>query len=112
MKTAVIEDAGTDPQDEEVVIEVPPWLEFWGAAIETVLSTLYFLFISSIAVGIDLGLHWFERRPFIQFYGLSRIIQWEIELMAYTLATVDCFLFMRRLLIQPVIEFVVKALKR
>lgn len=112
MDTAVEEDTGAGPDGDEVVVEVPLWLEFWGAAIETVLSTLYFLFISAIAVGIDLGLHWFERRPFIELYGLSRIIQWEIELMAYTLATVDCFLFMRRLLIQPVIEFVVKALKR
>ncbi len=101
-------------QWEENGTEIPLWWVFWESAIHTVLSTIYFILITLIAVAIDLGLHWFESLAFVEYYGLSRIIKWEIELMAYTLATVDCFLFMRKL-IQPVAEFLadmVRAVKR
>lgn len=91
------------PQGQEET-EVPFWMVVWGKAIHVVLWTAYFLLISAAAIGIDLGLHWFEALCFVERYHLSRIIQWEIELMAYTLATVDCFLFMRAL-IQPIVEF-------
>jgi len=92
-------------------VEVPAWLELWGHAVETLLSTIYFLLISAIAVSIDLRLHRFQALPFVVRYGLSWVIRWEIELMAYTLATVDCFLFMRRL-IQPLVGFVAEAIRR
>jgi hypothetical protein len=83
----------------------------WDRLVHTLLFTIYFLLIGCIAIGIDLSLHWFERLQFVEHYRLSRIIQWEIELMAYTLATVDCFLFMRKL-IQPVVEFFAGLIKR
>ncbi len=86
-------------------------MEVWGHAVETLLSTSYFLLISGIAIAVDLGLHRFQALPFVAHYGLSPIIRWEIELMAYTLATVDFFLFMRRL-IQPTIEFVIDTVRR
>jgi hypothetical protein len=75
--------------------------------IHTVLATIYFLLITCIAIAIDLSLHWFETLGFVIKYGLSPIIKWEVELMAYTLATVDTFLF-ARMLIQPVVEYVVE----
>jgi len=61
-------------------------------------------------MAIDLGLHWFERRCFVQEYELSPVIRWEVELMAYTLATVDTFLFLR-MLIQPGIQWVVAVVR-
>ena len=89
--------------------ELPFWMVLWGRFIHIFLWTAYFLLISAAAIGIDLGLHWFEKRSFVENYGLSPIIRWEIELMAYTLATVDCFLFMRRL-IQPIVEYTARVI--
>jgi hypothetical protein len=100
----------SDPESNEVAA-VPYWLEVWGHLVETLVSTIYFLLISSIAVLIDLGLHRFDALPWVERYKLSPVIRWEIELMAYTLATVDCFLFMRKL-IQPIIEFVADGIRR
>jgi hypothetical protein len=96
------------PVEEPLEEEEPPiGFVVWGMAIHTVLATIYFLLITCIAIAIDLSLHWFETLGFVQKYGLSPIIKWEVELMAYTLATVDTFLFVR-MLIQPVVEYVME----
>jgi hypothetical protein len=84
--------------------EYPLWAVLWTGTVHTVLSTIYFVLITCLAVAIDLGLHWFETLTFVRRYGLSPIIRWEVELMAYTLATVDCFLFVRAL-IKPLVVF-------
>ena len=90
----------TDDADEEVPIH---WV-IGAMTLHTALSTFYFLLITCIAIGIDLGLHWFEKRPFVEKYGLSPLISWEVEFMAYTLATVDAFLFLR-MLIKPGVDY-------
>jgi hypothetical protein len=100
-----------DPEEEFAPETESPFRLLWDRLIHTLLYTIYFLLISCIAIGIDLSLHWFERLRFVERYGLSPIIQWEIELMAYTLATVDCFLFMRKL-IEPVVKFLAGLIQR
>jgi hypothetical protein len=103
--------APIDPGEEYSPETESPFRVLWDRLIHTLLFTFYFLLISCVAIGIDLSLHWFERLRFVEHYGLSRIIRWEIELMAYTLATVDCFLFTRKL-IQPVVKFLAGLIKR
>jgi len=90
-------------EDEES--ELPFGFVIWGMAIHTVLSSVYFVLIACLAIAIDLGLHWFEELHWVQQYQLSPIIKWEVELMAYTLATVDTLLFLRAL-IQPGIQYI------
>lgn len=101
-----LEDDGDEPEGE-----LPTGFLVWGGLIHAVLATVYFLVISAIAIAVDLGLHWFETLGFVQKYKLSRIIGWEIELMAYTLATIDAFLFMR-MLIKPAIEWIARTVRR
>ena len=95
------------PAPIEEMEELPFGWVVWGNLVHTSVTTFYFLFISCIAIGIDLALHWFVKLQFVQTYELSSIIRWEIEGMAYTLASVDVFLFMR-VLLQPIIEFIVE----
>jgi hypothetical protein len=91
---------------EEALAELPPsiGLRIWGMAIDAILAIFYFLLISCIAIAIDLGLRWLTNRAFVEKYGLSPIIKWEVELIAFTLATVGTFLFLR-MLIQRVTDF-------
>ena len=91
--------------------EVPASFVVWGGIVHTFLYAFYFLGISCVAIAIDLGLHWFETLCFVERYKLSGIIRWEVELMAYTLATVDTFLFIR-VLIQPGIQWLVRTVRR
>jgi hypothetical protein len=104
---AQVTEAEEPPLESEQYDEegVPLWLEIWGKLIHAILYTAYFFVIICMAIAIDLSLHWFEKRPFVEYLQLSRVIKWEIELMAYSLAGVDCFLFMRRL-IEPLVTYV------
>ncbi len=89
----------------------PIGFRIWGMGIHAILATFYFLLISCIAIAIDLGLHWLTRRAFVEEYGLSPIIKWEVELTAFTLATIGTFLFLR-MLIQRVTQFAWSVTKR
>ena len=81
-----------------------------GATCRVRSKTLNFLVLSCIAIGIDLSLHWLEKTRFVEMYGLSRIIRWEVEAMAYALASVDCVLFLWGL-IEPLIHSVVEMVR-
>lgn len=85
--------------------QIPFSWTLWGRTIHAIVYAVYFLVISAPAVAIDFGIRWYERRAFIEKYGLSPILKWEFEFMAYALATVDCFLFLRAI-IQPVVDFI------
>jgi len=92
-----------EDEEHEDFAELPVWAVLWDPLVHVIVHTAYFLLIASVAVAIDLGLHWFERRWWVERYVLSRWIRWDIEFMAYALATVDCFLFLRTL-IKPLVE--------
>ncbi len=94
-----------------VELPLPIGLRIWGMAVHAILATFYFLLISCVAIAIDLGLRWLTNRAFVEKYGLSPIIKWEVELVAFTLVTVGTFLFFR-MLIQRVTQFAWTVSKR
>lgn len=106
------EDLLTDVTEESLEEEpVPLGLRIWGMAVRAILVTIFFVLISCIAIAIDVALHWFASLPLVAKYGLSPIIRWEVELVAYTFATVGTLLLLR-MLIQPVVEFAWRVTKR
>lgn len=107
----VLESDDALQEEEQEEVHAPFLYVLWDGLIHTVLATIYFLVISAIAIAVDLVLHWVEARKVVEIYKLSRIIHWEVEFMAYSLATVDTFLFVR-MLTKPGIEWIVRFVRR
>lgn len=90
-------------REDEFEDDMPFTWVLWGRILHISLNTLYFLAISCIAIAIDLWLHWFERLSFVERYGFSPIIKWEIEHHGLHSSNGRLLPFLRSL-IQPVAD--------
>lgn len=106
------EDLLMNTREEALEVEpVPLGFRIWRMAIHVALAIIFFVLISCLAIVVDHGVHWYASLPAVARNGLNPIIRWEVELIAYTIATVGTLLFLR-MLIQPAMGFAGRVIKR